>query len=324
MLCKSLLNVTRQTSLLTAPTNLLSKAAVPWVTALQTRLINYATIDSPKPGTGRPYRYFVHYPKDGKYTIKHLDMTFLGGRDPETGRIVVGTWGGGRKPKYRWVDYRRTGPTEAGQAKEEKVIEVQYDPNRSAFIALVGAGSHLRYIIATTTMNMGDVIKSTSHIPEIPGPGKPGDSFSLGALANGTEICCVERFPGEGAFYLMGAGNKGTVLRRRKDGRVVVQVRERLQVALEPTCNAVVGQVSNEFFDKVHVGSATRLRWIGFRPRSGLHQRKTGYHGRKVRPLPPAVVPKKGQGVDPREVLSLSCVGEDPSCRVVPKTNRRS
>jgi len=319
MFCKSLLNVTKQSSILIASSNVLTKT-----TPVQSRLLNYARIDAPRPGTGRPYRYIVHYPKDGKYTIKHLDMTFLGGRDPETGRIVVGTWGGGRKPKYRWVDYNRTGPSEPGAFKEEKVIEVQYDPNRSPFIALVGSGTHLRYVIATTTMNMGDIIRSSSHIPEIPGPGKPGDSFSLGALANGTEVCCVERFPGEGAFYLMKAGEKGHVVRRTKEGRIVVHVRERLQVALEPTCNAVVGQCSNEFFDEVHVGSATRLRWLGFRPRSGLWQRKTGYHGRKVRPIPPAVVPRKGQGVNPREVVKLSCQGEDPPRRVVPKTNRKS
>lgn len=61
-----------------------------------------------------------------------------------SGRIVNGAWGGGRRTKYRWIDFNRVGPEEEGVFREEKVIEVQYDPNRTPFIALVGSGTHLR------------------------------------------------------------------------------------------------------------------------------------------------------------------------------------
>jgi hypothetical protein len=58
-------------------------------------------------GPHKNYRYIVHYPEDGKYTIKKLPMTKLGGRDPETGRKVIGRVGGGAKRKFRWIDWLR-------------------------------------------------------------------------------------------------------------------------------------------------------------------------------------------------------------------------
>jgi len=301
---------------------LLTKAAEPQALAVATRGINYTSIDMPKPGNGRNYKYIVKYPKDGKYTTKPLDVIKCGGRDPETGRVVEGKWGGGRTCRYRWIDFDRNGPTEEGVYKEELVIEVQYDPNRTEFIALVGSGSHLRYIIATTDMKAGDIIRSNNFIPEIPGRGTPGDCYALGALAAGTHVCCVEQFPGQGAFYLIHAGETGAIRRRTAEGKIVVRLTERHEVALDPTCSAVVGQVSNPDGPKIHTGSAARLRWLGHRPASGLWQRKQGYHGRKIRPPPPCIFPKKLK--EKRPEICMVSKTEGPQKRIIPRSDRVS
>jgi len=278
----------------------------------------------PKPGTGINYKYIVHYPEDGKYTTEHLPTTRLGGRDPETGRVVEGAWGGGRKTKYRWIDFNRAGPVEQGVYREEQVIEVQYDPNRVAFIALVGTGTHLRYIIATSTIKAGDIIRSNNYIPDIPGRGVEGDGYALGALAQGTEICCVEKEPGKGAYYLIDAGQSGRILRRTPKGEVVVLINQRKgQVALSPLCSCVVGRVSNEDGKKVHIGSAMRLRWLGHRPRSGLFQLKQGYHGRKIRP-PPALVTPSEVRTKVKRTIEFTSKTEGFQNRVVPVTQRLS
>jgi len=298
---------------------------VPPCSSLSARSFNIMHIDRPTPGTGRQYKYQVIYPEDGKYTIKHLPCNHLHGRDPETGRKVVRTWGVGRYTKYRWIDFNRRGPTEPDSFKEEKIIEIQYDPNREPFIALVGSGSHLRYILATSTMMRGDVIRSSNHIPEIPGRGVPGDSYALGALANGTEVCHIEQFPGQGAFYHLRQGAFGEVKRRLADGRVVIGIKMMAkglkEVALDPNCNAVVGRISNEDADKVHVGTYKRLFWLGWKSRSGLEQKKSGYHGRKLRHPGPVVIPKPPPA--PLETIRLTSETEGIKRRVVPKSNIR-
>lgn len=82
------------------------------------------------------------------------------------GKKVVGGLGGGHKKKYRWVDNCRHGPKE-GPPLVEKILQIQYDPCRSARIALVAGGDKARYIIATTSMKAGDLISTSGHIPRI-------------------------------------------------------------------------------------------------------------------------------------------------------------
>lgn len=76
--------------------------------------------------------------------------------------------GGGVKHKYHWIKWERDGPAE-GPPQEEKVLEVFKDGNRTAFVALVGVGSELKYILATEHMKAGDIIKTSKFIPRIPG-----------------------------------------------------------------------------------------------------------------------------------------------------------
>lgn len=114
-----------------------------------------------------PYR-IVHYPEDNVYTVKPLNTTNLGGRDPVTGRMVVKGIGGGIKHKYHWIKFERDGPAE-GPPQIEKVLEVLKDGNRTADVALVAVGDQLKYILASENMKQGDLIKTSRFIPNIPG-----------------------------------------------------------------------------------------------------------------------------------------------------------
>ena len=93
--------------------------------------------------------------QDGKYTIRKLPITKLGGRDPETGRKVIGNVRGGSKQKYRWIDWKRL-PDDWDRSKDlvEKVIAVKYDPMRDAKIMLTGYEEKLRWQIATSTIKV--------------------------------------------------------------------------------------------------------------------------------------------------------------------------
>ena len=88
------------------------------------------------------YNYIPIFPPDGKYTITPLKIRKLGGRDPETGRVVVKTLGGGNKKYYRWIDYHRAANPD-GTPYEEKVFNIRYDPLRSTKLALVAGGMWL-------------------------------------------------------------------------------------------------------------------------------------------------------------------------------------
>ena len=145
-------------------------------------------------GTWENYKYKIHYPEDGKYTIKKLETTKLGGRDPVTGRKVIGMWGGGHKHKARWVDWRRL-PADwdiNGPDLVERVINICYDPMRASKLALTGYGEKMRWQIATSNMEIGDLIKTSGKIPPNPIRPKEGDSHPLGALPIGTDICFVQ------------------------------------------------------------------------------------------------------------------------------------
>lgn len=297
---------------------LLAPAALGNLSFLQVRKINIYCIDRPKPGQRKNFRYTVHYPEDGKYTVKPLKTTKLAGRDPETGRIIVGTLGGGHKRNYRWIDWFRTGPTD-GTFLEERVIRILYDPNRSARIALVGTGDKLRYILASVNMKSGDLIKTSSYIPRIPVRPKEGDAYPLGALPSGTQVHCVEIIPGDGARMIKAAGTTGTIT-RKIGKKVVVQLPTKRELCLDPQCMATVGRVSNVTHGQQHVGSAQRRRWLGRRPASGLWQRKDGYCGRKIKPIPPM----KSYGPRKEEIpwTQFTCPGEGPGKKIIPSTDR--
>lgn len=131
-------------------------------------LVRHGSVKVRKPeiGRGKSYRRIVHYPE--QYTVKPLEVTNLGGRDPNTGRLAVKGIGGGIKHKYHWIAWKRVGPSE-GPPQEERVIQIIKDGCRTAYVALVAHGNHLKYILATENMKPGDIIKTSCHIPRIPG-----------------------------------------------------------------------------------------------------------------------------------------------------------
>lgn len=127
----------------------------------------YLIRDEPVIGVHRAYRRIVHYPE--KYTVKPLEVTNLGGRDPATGRLAVKGIGGGIKHKYHWIDWVRTGPKDNSPPREEKVIKIIKDGCRTANVALVAYGDQMRYYLATVNMKEGDILRTSSYIPRIPG-----------------------------------------------------------------------------------------------------------------------------------------------------------
>lgn len=131
-----------------------------------------------------------------------------------------------------------------------------------------------------------------------------GDAHPLCALPVGTVVHCVEKYPGLGGFLVHAAGTFATITRRVGD-RVIIQLPSKQELSLDGTCMATVGRISNVEHGKTPIGSAQRNRELGNRPRSGLWHRKTGKHGRKIRPLPPVRVITTGPP-KPIEPIKLS------------------
>uniref|UniRef100_A0A0K0DSS5 Ribosomal_L2_C domain-containing protein n=1 Tax=Strongyloides stercoralis TaxID=6248 RepID=A0A0K0DSS5_STRER len=226
----------------------------------------------------------------GEYTHKPLRVNRLGGRDPETGRKVNQHIGGGAKFDYFMVDFHRRGPTTPDDVYEERVLEVRRDPNRSSYIALVAGKNGKRWILATENMTAGQIITTSSYIPMHPIVGIEGCSYPLGALAPGSFVNCVEKYPDmksnkESDVFIKSAGSCGQVMRSQGDF-VIVKLPHKHEFAFHKTCMATVGKLSNSDFHNLIYGSAQMHRRFGYKMASGLFHKKDGYCGRKVRPLP--------------------------------------
>ncbi|XP_077341482.1 LOW QUALITY PROTEIN: large ribosomal subunit protein uL2m-like [Lithobates pipiens] len=234
-----------------------------------------------------------------KYTINPIGKRKTGGRD-HTGRIRTHGVGGGHKQLFRMIDFQRLNyePGREDTPFQEKVMEVRYDPCRSADIALVAGGKRKRWIIATENMKNGDLITSSGHIGRMAVLAQEGDAHPLGALPIGTLINCLEVIPGKGALCIRAAGTCGVLL-RKVNGTAIVQLPSKRQVQVLETCVATVGRVSNVDHNKRIIGKAGRNRWLGIRPSSGLWKRKGGWAGRKIKPLPPIKSYVKLPGASP-------------------------
>ncbi|KAF7987593.1 hypothetical protein HCN44_003456 [Aphidius gifuensis] len=248
---------------------------------------SWRLIEKPKPGVdGKSYRRIVHFTDE--YTVKPLQVTNLAGRDPVTGRVVAKGIGGGIKHKYHWIHWIRDGPTDPNEPpKEEKVLDIFQDGCRTSYVALVGHGTQLKYILATENMKPGQIIKTSKAIPRMPVRAFEGDCYPLGALPIGTTVHCVEKYPGFGGMLIHAAGTCGTIVRKDGFDRVIVRMPSKKLFSLHKTCLSCVGRLSNIEHGNTPIGSAQRNRELGNRPRSGLWQRKSGRHGRKIYPLPP-------------------------------------
>jgi large subunit ribosomal protein L2 len=172
------------------------------------------------------------------------------------GRITVRHRGGGNKRKYRIIDFKRDKHDMAAN-----VLTIEYDPNRSAFIALLQyEDGEKRYIIAPHGLKAGDTIYSGAGADI-----KPGNALPLSAIPVGTFIHNIELYPGAGGQLARSAGNMAQLM--AKEG-VKAQVRlPSGEVRLcAVSCMATIGQVSNIDHENVNIGKAGRKRHMGWRP----------------------------------------------------------
>ncbi|XP_033127369.1 39S ribosomal protein L2, mitochondrial-like [Anneissia japonica] len=225
-----------------------------------------------------------HRGLENKYTIRPLGFVRTSGRNHK-GKVTITGRGGGHKRCYRMIDFHRTPPMD-GSVKEEKVLKILYDPNRSARIALVAGGNHKRYILSTVNMKPGDIIKTSCEVGRMTVLANEGDAHPLAALPIGAQVHCVEPYPGAGGHYGRAAGT-AMVLIRKVGGQAILKMPSKREMSVSDKCMATMGRVSNEAHNQRVIGKAGRNRWLGWRPASGWWQRKGGWAGRKIKPIPP-------------------------------------
>ncbi len=212
-----------------------------------------------------------------------------GGRNNQ-GKMTMRYIGGGNKKKYRIIDFKRN-----KFGIDAKVVSIEYDPNRTAFIALVQyTDGEKRYIIAPAGLKVDQVIVAGQEniAPEI------GNAMPLSQIPLGTVISCIELRPGQGANIARSAGTFAQLM--AKDGKyatVKLPSGETRMILL--TCLATIGAVSNSDHQLVLSGKAGRSRWLGRRPRTravvmnpvdhpmgGGEGRATGGHPRSRKGIP--------------------------------------
>jgi large subunit ribosomal protein L2 len=178
-----------------------------------------------------------------------------GGRN-NNGRITTRHQGGGHKRQYRIIDFKRK-----KDGVPAKVATIEYDPNRSARIALLHyADGEKRYILAPGKLAVGDTVTS--------GPGsdiKPGNCLALGDIPTGTVVHAVELQPGKGAAMARSAGTSIQLM--AKEGAYAILRMPSSEMRMVPlTCRATIGVVGNAEHEGISIGKAGRNRWLGKRP----------------------------------------------------------
>ena len=178
-----------------------------------------------------------------------------GGRNNQ-GKITVRHIGGGVRRKYRVIDFKRN-----KDGIEGTVASIEYDPNRSANIALVNyADGEKRYIIAPLGLKVGDKVESGVNADI-----KVGCSLPLENIPVGTTVHNVELNPGAGAKLARSAGSSVQIL--GKEGKyVIIRLKSGETRKVLGTCRATVGEVGNTDYELVHLGKAGRKRHMGIRP----------------------------------------------------------
>ena len=189
--------------------------------------------------------------------VKNLTegLTKSGGRN-NTGRITSWHRGGGHKRRYRLVDFKRR---QTGTALVERL---EYDPNRTAFIALIKyeESGELSYILAPQRLAVGDKIEA-GRSADI----KPGNALPLGSIPVGTIVHNVELQPGRGGQIARSAGSYVQIV-GRDSGYAQVRLNSGEVRLVRQECMATVGAVSNPDHSNQNMGKAGRMRWKGRRP----------------------------------------------------------
>ncbi|PTX92415.1 50S ribosomal protein L2 [Opitutus sp. ER46] len=197
-------------------------------------------------------------------TNKRPERTLLENKNKSGGRNVYGRVtsrhrGGGHKQLYRIVDFRRD-----IRDMPAKVQALEYDPNRSANLALVAyANGEKRYIIAPRGLKVGDSIfasdKATTNDFNV------GNNFPLAIIPPSTRLHCVELVPGRGAQIARSAG-AGLELVAVENGKATLKMPSGELRVVHPNCRATIGEVGNTDHNQQSLGKAGRKRWLGIRP----------------------------------------------------------
>lgn len=179
-----------------------------------------------------------------------------GGRN-NNGRITSRHRGGGHKQRYRIIDFKRN-----KHDVPAKVVAIEYDPNRSANIALLHyADGEKRYILAPFGIKVGDMITSGESAPL-----KVGNALPLKNIPTGMIVHNIELFPGKGGQMVRSAGAGAQVL-ARDGGFTTVKLPSNEIRLIRDECYATLGEVGNKSHEQIVSGKAGRSRWLGIRPR---------------------------------------------------------
>ncbi|MGA0402558.1 MAG: 50S ribosomal protein L2 [Flavobacteriaceae bacterium] len=179
-----------------------------------------------------------------------------GGRNSD-GKMTASHRGGGHKRRYRIIDFKRT---KEGAAE---VLSIEYDPNRTAFIALVQyADGEKRYVIAQNGLEVGSSVQAgEGATPDV------GNALKLKDIPLGTIISCIELRPGQGAVMARSAGSFAQLM--AKDGKfVTIKLPSGETRLILGECMATIGAISNSDHQLIVSGKAGRSRWLGRRPRT--------------------------------------------------------
>jgi large subunit ribosomal protein L2 len=178
-----------------------------------------------------------------------------GGRN-NTGRITVRFRGGGHKQAYRNVDFKR------GKVDVPAVVErLEYDPNRTAFIALIKyQDGEQAYILAPQRLAVGDTVVAGNYVDV-----KPGNVMPLGNMPVGTIVHNVEMKIGKGGQLARSAGTYAQIVGRDQD-YVILRLNSGEQRLVHGRCRGAIGAVSNPDHMNTSIGKAGRTRWMGRRP----------------------------------------------------------
>ena len=172
------------------------------------------------------------------------------------GRITVRHQGGGNRKKYRVIDFKRDKVDVPAT-----VLRLEYDPNRSAYIALVEyTDGERRYILAPVGLNVGDTVLSSA-AADI----KPGNALPLANIPVGTVIHNIELYPGKGAQLVRSAGVAAQLM-AKENGMATVRLPSGEYRKVRLNCIACIGQVGNVDHANIAIGKAGRKRHMGIRP----------------------------------------------------------
>ncbi len=195
----------------------------------------------------------LHKGKPHKALLEKKSKT--GGRN-NNGRITVRHHGGGHKQHYRIIDFKRN-----KDGIEAKVEHIEYDPNRSAYIALMlYADGERKYIIYPKGLNVGDTIISGTHVPI-----KAGNCMPLRHIQMGSTVHCIELKPNKGAQLARSAGTYAQLV-AREGQYVTLRLRSGETRKVLSDCRATIGEVGNSEHNLISLGKAGASRWRGIRP----------------------------------------------------------